>query len=76
MSRVARAIERDETATELHLALGQVVLRMRREPGVAHAVDLWVLFENVRQTLRELGLTPQSHTERAQTAKAVHRIEW
>src|ERR1700693_5995827 len=82
LERAARALEapahyrRDATAeTTGHLSLGERVLRMTRQPRVVHALDLGMLFEELRDGAR-LGAVPlHAQRQRLDAPQGQERIE-
>src|ERR1700719_2483758 len=82
LERAARALEaaahyrRDDTAeTTGHLSPGERVLRMTRQPRVVHALDLGVLFEELRDGERIGAVSLHAQRQGLDAPQGQERIE-
>src|SRR4030081_873071 len=67
---------RDDAAeTTRHLSLGERVLRMTRQPRVVHALDLGLLFEELRDGERIGAVSLHAQRQRLDAPQGQERIE-
>ena len=71
----AGELEREDGAELAHLPLGEVVLRVRREPGVVHLRHGRMLLEPLAQSLCGRRLVGGADRHRADAAQRVERVE-
>src|SRR5262249_56110236 len=71
----ALEIERDHAPKAGHLALGDLVVGVRRQPGIVHAADATIVGEKSRDGERVRVVLRNAQRERLQTPSAlVHRL--
>ena len=63
---VASNVAAHDATAQFHLALGEFVLRVARQPGIEHACNLRMGFENARDRLRGAALPFDPEFQRLQ----------